>query len=65
MGMRGNYVAFENSLLSQIIHGDKDIFDLDPTQCLCLDVVAHASPFERKKTHGLQLTVPCAFTLLF
>ena len=38
MGMRGNYVAFENSLLSQIIHGDKDIFDIDPTQCLCLDV---------------------------
>lgn len=38
MGMRGNYVAFENSLLSQIINGDKDIFDIDPTQCLCLDV---------------------------
>jgi len=38
MGLRGNYVAFENSLLNQIINGDKDIFDIDPTQCLCLDV---------------------------
>jgi len=38
MGMRGNYVAFEDSLLSQIINGDKDIFDIDPAQCPCLDV---------------------------
>lgn len=38
MGMKGHYVAFENSLLSQIINGDKDILDIDPTQCPCLDV---------------------------
>lgn len=38
VGMRGNYVAFENSLLNQIINGDKDIFDIDTTQCPCLDI---------------------------
>lgn len=38
MGMKGNYVAFENSLLSQIINGDKDIYDIDFTQYPCLDV---------------------------
>lgn len=38
MGMEGNYVAFESSLLSQIISGDKAIFDIDPTQYPCLNV---------------------------
>lgn len=38
VGMRGNYVAFENSLLNQIINGDKDIFDIDTTQYPCLDI---------------------------
>lgn len=38
MGMRGNYIALENSLLSQIINGDKNIFDIEPAQCPCLDV---------------------------
>lgn len=38
MGMEGNYVAFESSLLSQIISGDQNIFDIDPTQYPCLDI---------------------------
>jgi len=38
MGMRGNYTAFENSLLIQIINDDKDFFDIDPAQCPCLNV---------------------------
>ena len=38
MGMRGNYVAFEDSLFSQVLNGDKNIFDIDPGQCPCLEV---------------------------
>jgi len=38
MGMKGTYAAFEASLLSQIISGDKDIYDVDITQYPCLDV---------------------------
>ena len=30
-----------------------------------LNIAAHVPPFERKKAHGLQFTVPCAFRLLF
>ena len=30
-----------------------------------LNVVAHVPPLNAKKAHGLQFTVPCAFTLLF
>ena len=38
MGMVGNYVAVEDLLLGQIINGDKDILEIDPTQCHPLEV---------------------------
>lgn len=38
MGMAGTYIAVEELLLRQIINGDKDILEIDPTQCQSLDV---------------------------
>lgn len=38
MGMVGNYVAVADLLLRQIINGDKDIFEIDPTQHRLLDI---------------------------
>lgn len=38
MGMTGTYIAIENFLLSQMINGEKSIFEMDPTQCPSLDV---------------------------
>lgn len=32
MGMAGTYIAVEELLLRQIINGDKDILEIDPTQ---------------------------------
>ena len=38
MGMNGTYISIPNSLLSQIINGEKSILEIDPTQCRPLEV---------------------------
>ena len=38
MGIRGTYIAIENSLLNQIINGEKNLLEIDPTQCQPLEV---------------------------
>ena len=38
MGVRGAYIAIESFLLSQIIHGEKSILEIDPAQSRPLDI---------------------------
>ncbi len=38
MGIIGTYIAIENFLLSKIINGEKNLLEIDPTQCHPLEV---------------------------
>lgn len=38
MGMNGTYISIPNSLLNQIINGEKSILEIDPMQCCPLEV---------------------------